>query len=133
MKTNNIYVNCEFIEKSDLGETISDDFGFKWDSDGFFEIIGEKPWYKTDSGIFQIDQVIDELVNLKNRGVNYVGCEYHCDHRELEIYGFKVTPATDEDIENHNKKIKEEEISKHKKQIEYLQSRINALKQMIES
>jgi hypothetical protein len=132
MKSKNTYVSCEFIEKNYLEETISDDFGFDWEGNGFFEIIGEQPWDKTDSGIFQIDKVIDELVDLKNRGVNYVGCEYHCDHRELEIYGFKVTPATDEDIENHNKKIKEEEISKHKKEIEYHQSRINALKLIID-
>lgn len=131
MEDKNTYVTSKFKEKSYLEETTSDNFGFDWNTNSYFEIIGDKPWEKTRSGLIEINRLIDELVSLREKGSNYVGCEYHCDHRELELFGFELTSSTQEEIDYHKEKEKEIQRNKYLEEIKYYQKKIDDLSKFV--
>lgn len=57
-----------------------------------------------------INKLMDHLQTLKNHGANYVAINYNIDKRGYEITGVKITIATQEEIDEHNREQKENEI-----------------------
>jgi hypothetical protein len=39
----------------------------------------------SDAGLVNIDDLIESLIELREKGSNYVACDWHCDHQNLRF------------------------------------------------
>jgi hypothetical protein len=97
------YFTLRNIDKIQLGCSPQEENGFDYDYDEDYEDIGDIDYSET--GIINIDTVISNLNELKERGANYVSIDWHGDHREMEIFGFSYKSSTDEEIKELEKKL----------------------------
>lgn len=86
----------KFIEKKYLTSNPQEDNGFDYESDDDYREIGDVN--QSDSGLVKIDDLITILQELKDKGSNYVACDWHCDHQELDVYGFNYRKSTYEEV-----------------------------------
>ncbi len=92
-----LYFTSNFIEKKYLASYPHEDNGFDWDVNEDYEEIGDTN--QSDAGLVKIDELITILQELKDKGANYVACDWHCDHQELDVYGFNYRKSTDEEVQ----------------------------------
>lgn len=121
------FITSKFIGNKSLESRPEEDLGFDYDNYGNFDFIGNEPYDKSDAGVVDIVQLMAILMEMKAKGANYVACDWHCDHQELDLYGFNITASTSEEIKikldglRHIKqKTKELEIAKLEKTLENL-------------
>lgn len=100
------------------------DFGFDYESDMIY-IVDEN---RSDSGLVNIQQLIDSLEALKESGANYVACDWHCDHQELEVHGLEFRKGTDEEIKEVEDKIIAKASLLKERQIRDLEEKLAKLK-----
>ena len=112
------------IEKVSLSEVDEESFGFDWENQKL-EIIDDKYY---EAGLVNISKLIDVLTNLKENGANYVACDWHCDHRELDVYGVKYRPATEEEIEQFKEKQNAKKETDRQAEINRLEQKLKRLK-----
>ncbi len=88
------------------GTICIEDLGFDYDTFGDYQYINNQSFYH-DAQPVNIDRVISVLQKLKEEGANYVECNFHEDHQELEVTGYAIRLATDAEItEYYNKQQK---------------------------
>ena len=58
----------------------------------------------------KIDDLITTLNDLKDKGGNYVSIDYHSDHREYELDGQEIRLATQEEIDDEERRRIESDI-----------------------
>jgi hypothetical protein len=58
----------------------------------------------SDAGLVNIDDLIESLIELR-KGSNYVACDWHCDHSELEVHGFNFRKSTDDEVKVEEEKL----------------------------
>ena len=73
----------------------------------------------------------DFLEELKQKGSNYVGCEWHCDHGEMELYGFTINKSSQSEIDEYLEGIKTKERKKKEAEIKLLETKVENLKKSL--
>lgn len=91
------YFTNKFIGKKYLTSNPQEDNGFDYEIDDDYREIGDVN--QSDAGLVKIDELITILQELKDKGANYVACDWHCDHQELEVHGFNYEKSTDEEVQ----------------------------------
>lgn len=123
-----LYIHQENIQRISLESRPYEDVGFDYETYGNFKELGE--YHKGGAGLVSIDRLIESLQEMKSNGCNYVSCDWHYDHDELDLYGVKYRLATDEEINLHHKKLKQEEIKQREKEIEKLEAKLVLLRNL---
>ena len=130
-----IFITSKFRDYESLEARPHEDFGFDYEEHEAYHFIGDDFYDKTDVGLVSIDVLINNLLTMQKKGANYVACDWHVDHEELELYGFKLTASTSDEIQNflktnfaQIKKLKEDEIAKFEKTLEILKKDLEKLK-----
>jgi hypothetical protein len=124
LNSETFYTKMIEIEKVSLSKVDEESFGFDWENQKL-EIIDDKYY---DAGLVNISKLIDVLINLKENGANYVVCDWHCDHRELDVYGVKYRPATEEEIEQLKEKQNAKKETDRQAEINRLEQKLKRLK-----
>lgn len=127
------YITTKFVEKDEIYSRPEEDFGYDYEEDNRVETIGDVYWNYTDSGLVNIDLMIQRLVELKQKGSNYVGCDWHCDHGEMELYGFKINKSSQTEIDEYLEGIKTKERKKKEAEIKLLEDKVKNLKKSLEN
>lgn len=106
--------------------------GEDWDEKGEYPIYIEKGntgnnW-EGEAYAVSIRSLRELIGYLEEKGANYVEIMFHGDHGEYELSGLEVHKTTDSEMRAYNKgikkqreAIKQEEITKLKERIEYLE------------
>ena len=125
MKT--IFIKSKFIKEACLDSNPQEDFGFNYEDHETYNILGDKFYDKTDVGLVSINVLMAELRQMQNNGANYVACDWHCDHEELDLYSYSLSETTSDEVQTHieslynlNQKNKEKEIAELEKRLELL-------------
>lgn len=121
-----VYFTNKFINKTYLTSTPEEDNRFDFEKDDDYQTIGDTNY--SDSGLVKIDELIKTLQDLKEKGSNYVACDWHCDHQELEIHGFNFRKSNDEEVKIEEDKIQAKKDLLKKRQIEDLEKQLAKLK-----
>ena len=123
---NNVYISKEVVDDIYSGELdflLREEFGYDYDKhDHLHEIY--RSFGRADSEPININQAIDILTKLKEKGSTHVQIEYHRDHIEYIFSGIKIQKA-DSDLN--------EKFERHKAKEEMCDEQIRELeKQIIE-
>jgi hypothetical protein len=121
-----LYFTNKFIEKKYLSSYPHEDNGFDWDVNEDYEEIGDNN--QSDAGLVKIDELITILQGLKEKGANYVACDWHCDHQELEVYGFNYRKSTDEEVQAIEDAAKAKKELLKQRQIKEMEEKLAKLK-----
>lgn len=124
------YTTSKSIGKETLESNPEFELGF--DYDGQHIEIGDDPFYKSEAGPVSISDLIEKLQLFQNNGANYVCCDWHCDHVELDIYAFKMSVSTPEEIESYLDVLKRTKQTTKENEIAELERRLNILKKDLE-
>ena len=125
--------NVMYFELKPVGTTQylrsapEEDFGFDWEKHSDHVTLPNQ--FYADAGLVAIDQLLEVLQKLKSEGANYVSCDWHCDHGELEVTGAEFSVAPEEKVNALNqaklekeKRFKELEIKKLEEKLEKLKA-----------
>jgi len=123
-----LYAKRELVYENEISELdfkLYDEFGFD-NEEGNFIIEGDSNGY-ADAYPIKIEEVIQELVNMKDAGATHIEIGYHCDHIGYIFEGYKIKSMTSEEVEDveNKKKAKEEKqkkIAELKRQIQMLEN-----------
>lgn len=121
-----VYFTNKFIEKKYLTSNPQEDNGFDYEVNDDYKEIGD--YNQSDAGRVKIDELIKTLQDLKEKGSNYVACDWHCDHQELEVHGFNFRKSNDEEVKIEEDKIQAKKDLLKKRQIEDLEKQLAKLK-----
>ena len=121
-----LYFTTNFIEKKYLASYPHEDNGFDWDVNEDYEEIGDVN--QSDAGLVKIDELITILQELKDKGANYVACDWHCDHQELDVYGFNYRKSTDEEVQAIEDAAKAKKELLKQRQIKEMEEKLAKLK-----
>jgi hypothetical protein len=128
------YIKSVFKSKISMESRPEEEMGYNSDDiDSNYEFIGDVPYHKTDAGLVNIKTLIEKLKEMESEGINYVGCEYHCDHVELDLYGFVLEEPTESEINEFIHGKKRNGIKECERQINHYNDLIGVLKEKIES
>jgi hypothetical protein len=125
------YITTKFVEKEEIYSRPEEDFGYDYENDNRIETIGDVYWNYTESGLVNIDVMIQHLEDLKQKGSNYVGCEWHCVHGEMELYGFSMKMSSKPEIDEYLEEIKTKERKKKEAEIKLLEDKVKNLKKSL--
>jgi hypothetical protein len=107
-------------------DTVNEDNGLDYEIHDNYEVLGDT--LHSDAGLVSIEKLISVLVDMNSKGANYVSCDWHCDHQELEVHGVLYRASTKEEIQveldKHTQKL---EASKQR-EIEALELKLKTLK-----
>lgn len=112
-----VKVYRKIIDSTGFGELdfrLNEDFGVG--ENDYITFVGERG--RADAFPVKIDDMIDRLVELKEKGATHVEIDYHCDHIDYEIDGLKLELATDDHIDAEVMKKLPDYIEKVKEQLE---------------
>ena len=126
---NKVYFTSQFIEEKSLESRPYEDNGFDYENHDDYEEIGD-PNY-TDSGLVKLDELIEVLKELKDKGANYVACDWHCDHVELEVHGFNYRKSTNEEVKEVEDANKTKKDLLKQRQIREMEEKLAKLKSEI--
>lgn len=125
------YITTKFVEKDEIYSRPEEDFGYDYENDNRVETIGDVYWDYTESGLVNIDVMIQRLEELKQKGSNYVGCEWHCDHGEMELYGFNINKSSQTEIDEYLEGIKTKDRKKKEDEIKLLEDKVKNLRKSL--
>jgi hypothetical protein len=121
-----LYFNQKEIQKVSIESYPEVDLGFDYDKHEDYVLVGDD--LRSDAGIVKIDKLIETLNEMKLNGANYVSCDWHCDHQDLDLYGVKFELATSEQVEAYENKLKAKDEVEKQRQIKALENRLKTLK-----
>jgi hypothetical protein len=91
----------------------------------------DRPRFGGGEGIpIRIDDVIEILNGLKEKGATHVQMDWHCDHLEYEFYGLEVRKATEKEMEEESERLHEENKKEADKRIAAYEEEIEKLKKI---
>ena len=120
-----IHINSEELPN----EMRVDILGRNYNDEPYDEIYQENAARLNDP--IKIDVLRKYLDQLEEAGANYVAIAFHTDHQELELDGMFVGLATQEDIDIHNQKDKDYQISFCKERVNVLSIEIKRFENKI--
>ena len=120
------YFTNKFIGKKYLTSNPQEDNGFDYDIDDDYREIGDVN--QSDAGLVKIDELITILQELKENGANYVACDWHCDHQELDVYGFNYEKSTVEEVQAIEDAAKAKKELLKQRQIKEMEEKLAKLK-----
>lgn len=120
------YFTNKFIGKHYLTSNPQEDNGFDYETDDDYKEIGDIN--QSDAGLVKIDELITILQELKDKGANYVACDWHCDHQELDVYGFNYRKSTDEEVQVVEEAAKAKKELLKQRQIKEIEEKLSKLK-----
>ena len=121
-----LFFTLKKIGQTDIRANAEEDLGLDWDIHSDSTTLGEVLY--SDAGLVKIDELMATLVELQDKGANYVACDWHDDHQELEVYGVEFRVATDEERDAHIAKLEKYTKEKTELEISRLEARIKNLK-----
>jgi hypothetical protein len=124
---NEMFFMLKNIGQCDIRATSEEDLGLDWDIHSDSTTLGEVLY--SDAGLVKIEELIATLIDLNSKGANYVACDWHCDHQELEVYGVEFRLATGDEVEPVLKKRRELAERKKEREIEMLEEKLKKLKE----
>lgn len=128
------YIKSVFKRKISMESRPEEEMGYNSDDiDSNYEFIGDVPYHKTDAGLVNIKTLIEKLKEMESEGINYVGCEYHSDHIELDLYGFVLEEPTESEIGEYVKEQKNSTIQRYESEMKHYNDLISVLKKKIET
>jgi len=127
-----IYITSKFIGNESLESRPEEDFGFNFDEHEDYQILGDEPSHKSEAGLVSIDYLMRELETLKVKGANYVGCDWHCDHQELDLYGFHLIASNSDEIQAKIDALKHRQQKNKEQEIANLEEKLKKLKKDLE-
>ena len=128
------YIKSVFKRKISMESRPEEEMGYNSDDiDSNYEFIGDVPYHKTDAGLVNIKTLIEKLKEMESKGINYVGCEYHSDHIELDLYGFVLEEPTESEIGEYVKEQKNSTIQRYESEMKHYNDLISVLKKKIET
>jgi hypothetical protein len=128
-----LFITSKFIGSKSLESRPEEDLGFDYDEYGNFDILGDNPYDKSEAGVVDIVQLMTILSEMKAKGANYVGCDWHCDHQELDLYGFNIITSTSDEIKAKIDALKHKEQKSKEKEFAELEKRLEILKKDLEN
>lgn len=103
----NVYLKREVVYESEISEIdfkLQEEFGFDCEKHEDFLIEGDSNGY-ADAYPIKIEEVVQELVNMKEAGATHVEIGYHCDHIGYIFEGYRIKSMSTEDAKSiENKK-----------------------------
>lgn len=126
-----IYITSKFIGQESLASIPEEDFGFNYEDHEDFEFLGVEPYHKSDAGLVKIDILVRELLKLQDKGANYVGCDWHCDHQELDLYGFHLIASNSDEIQAKIDALKDRQQKNKEQEIANLEEKLKILKKSL--
>ena len=121
------YFTNKFIEEKCLTSNPQEDNGFDYETDDDYKEIGDIN--QSDAGLVKIDDLITILQELKDKGANYVACDYNdWGHQELDVYGFNYRKSTDEEIQAIEDAAKAKKELLKQRQIKEMEEKLAKLK-----
>ena len=121
-----LYTHLTKVKEAYIESRPEEDLGLDYDVHTQDENIGEECY--TDAGFVNIDKLIQTLNYFKESGANYVACDWHSDHQELELYGVNLRLATDDEIKDHFKRLEKAVNDKRNDKIKQLESELKTLR-----
>jgi hypothetical protein len=121
-----LYFTTKFIDKKYLASNPEEDNGFDYENHDNYKEIGDVN--QSDAGLVKIDDLITILQELKEKGANYVACDWHCDHQELEVHGFNYRKSTDEEVQEVENVEKAKKELLKQRQIKEMEEKLAKLK-----
>ena len=103
-----------------------EDFGYDYDKHDDYIELGDGAL--TDVGLVDIETLINNLTQMRSHGATHVGCDWHCDHGELDLYGVEYRLAKQDEIEAYHNAKKLKEDAKKQREIETLEAKLKTLK-----
>lgn len=124
-----VFITKKHIADNDFSEIdfdLHEEFGFSYDEHEEFVEIQSGRAGGADAYPIKIDRMIEALEALKEKGATHVELDYHCDHIGYEVSGYRIEPAThDQIIEWYAKRNKKNE---NDQRIAELQAEIEKLR-----
>ena len=121
-----LYINQRNIQEISLDCRPYEELGYHYDTHEDFIVLGER--LDTDAGLVNIEQLINNLTEMRSNGATHVACDFHCDHVELDLYSVEYRLATPEEIKAYTTKIEIKEEAKKQREIELLEAKLKTLK-----
>ena len=87
--SNNVYITktaISEVEVSEIDFLLYEKFGFNYDTHDDIVTI-ENGRFQSDGYPIDINNMIEILQSMKEKGANYVELNYHCDHIGYEVFG----------------------------------------------
>ena len=123
-----------FFKINKIGQTVDipsrpeEDLGFSYETHEDYTILPNPGNFYTEAGLVKIEDLEEQIQFLKANGANYVACDWHSDHEELEVTGFEFRRATEEEILEFQKGIAKRDLERKEKEIKQLEEKLKALK-----
>jgi hypothetical protein len=121
-----IFFNLKSIGRKDIVARSEEDLGLDWDHHSDSKTFGDTLY--SDAGLVKIEELISTLVELNSKGANYVACDWHCDHQELEVYGVEFRLATPEEVATYIAKRDQDKKESDEAKIKRLEEQLKTLK-----
>ena len=100
-----IYVKRELVYENELSEIdfqLKEEFGFDYEKHDDFIVEGDSNDY-ADAYPIKIEEVIQELTNMKDAGATHVEIGYHCDHIGYIFEGYEIKSMTSAEVKSLEK------------------------------
>jgi hypothetical protein len=121
-----IFFNLKKIGRNDIVARSEEDLGLDWDIHSDAKTFGDALYL--EAGLVKIEELISTLVELNSKGANYVACDWHCDHQELEVYGVEFRLATPEEVAKYIAKRDQDKKESDEAKIKRLEEQLKTLK-----
>lgn len=121
-----IYFTQKLIDKQYMLDTANEDNGLDYEIHDNYEVLGDT--LHSDAGLVSIEKLISLLVDLNSKGANYVSCDWHCDHQELEVHGVLYRVSTKEEIQAEIDALQHKNQASKQHQIKLLEEKLKMLK-----
>lgn len=122
----------QFSESTEqLSHILSNEFSTQNEKDNY-EYIRTNTIEKNDCRVSEaspisIKALRELLQRAEDNGSTHVSIDYHCDHDEYDVYGFKILRATEADINLFNEMEKLKTDTAKEKRIKKLQDELKAI------
>jgi hypothetical protein len=94
--------------------------------------VNERHSYPGANVPMPIDEAIEMLQKMKEKGANYIEIDYHCDHVSYLFSGWEIRKATKEELDKEQSTQDEYRQKIKEKKIKELQDQINELKNEVQ-
>lgn len=121
-----LYFTNKLIDKKYLSSFPQEDNGLDYENCDDYREIGDVN--QSDAGLVKIDDLITILQELKDKGSNYVACDWHCDHQELDVYGFNYRKSTDKEVQEVEDALNDKKELMKQRQIKEMEEKLAKLK-----
>ena len=86
----------------------------------------------TEAAPISLNVLREKLIRAEKAGATHVSVDFHCDHNEYDIYGFKLKRTSEEDLETDKKKALENKRKTYETKIKEYENKISNLKKELE-